>query len=113
MILSSVSLLYIASSLFFISLALAYIISYSGVEADSPSLVMTLTIANAGPEGLDKKEFDKIMTNDILVKPRIRDLLLDKMAYKEGDKYKITPKGILFARIFIIYRKLLNAQKGG
>lgn len=104
---------YFHISLFFISLTLSYMITYSALEADSPTLVMVMTIEKAGQEGLDKKEFDQKLNDDILVKPRIRDLITDKMAYLDGEKYKLTSKGVLFARIFILYRRLLNAPKGG
>lgn len=105
---------YIQISLFFVSLTLVYMITYSALEADSPSLVIVTTIANAGPNGLDKQCFDELMNDNILVKPRIRDLLLNKMAKMDGDKYVLTPKGVLFARIFIIYRKIMNvSRKGG
>jgi hypothetical protein len=104
---------YFHVSLFFISLTLAYMITYSAIEVDSPSLVMINTIAKAGPEGLDQKLFIQMMNDDLLVKPRITDLLNDKMAYYNGDKYRLTLKGILFARLFVFYRKLLNAPKGG
>ncbi|MEW6618872.1 MAG: hypothetical protein AB1422_05935 [bacterium] len=99
--------------LFFISFTLAYIITYSGIEADSPSLVIIRKVAEAGSEGLDQKEFDRMMRDDLLIKPRIKDLLSDKMVYMEGDKYKLRSKGALMARIFIFYRQLLNAPKGG
>ena len=89
-------------------------ITYSALEADSPSLVIITTIANAGSNGLDKKSFDELMNDNVLVKPRIRDLLLNKMVEMDGDRYVLTPKGILFARIFIIYRKIMNvSRKGG
>jgi hypothetical protein len=105
---------YIHISLFFISLTLAYMITYSAVEADSPSLVIVTTIANAGQNGLGKKKFDEYMNDNILVKPRIRDLLLNKMVVMDEDRYVLTPKGALFARIFIIYRKIMNvSRKGG
>lgn len=96
-----------------ISLILAYMITYSAIEVDSPSLVMILAVAGAGPEGLAKKDFNKLMDNDHLVIPRINDLIVDKMAYKEGDIYKLTPKGMLLANLFSFYRGLLNASKGG
>jgi len=99
--------------LYFISLTLAYIITYSAIEADSPSLAIVLTINSAGSYGLEEEVLDKIMTNDILVKPRIRDLIIDKMVYVDGEKYKLTPKGLLLVRTFIFYRKILNTEKGG
>ena len=61
-----------------------------------------------------KKKFDEYMNDNILVKPRIRDLLLNKMVVMDEDRYVLTPKGALFARIFIIYRKIMNvSRKGG
>jgi len=104
---------YIHIMVFFISLTLAYMITYSALEADSPSLVMVMKIESAGSGGLPKEEFDKSMNDDILVKPRVNDLLIDHMACLDGDKYKLTQKGVLFANIFIFYRKLLNVKKGG
>lgn len=104
---------YLHIMLFLTSLTLAYMITYSGIEVDSPSLVMIMLIANAGPNGLDEKEFAKIMTDDLLVKPRVKDLILDRMVYLDGNKYRLTPKGLLLAHIFIFYRKILNAGKGG
>lgn len=104
---------YLHISLFFISLTLAYITTYSAIEVDSPSLVMVMTIARAGSKGLDKKSFDQLITDDVLIKPRIRDLVVDKMVFMDKYKYRLTPKGVIFAKIFIIYRKLLKASKGG
>lgn len=104
---------YFHIALFFISLTLAYMITYSAIEVDSPSLVMVKIIADAGPEGLLKSKFEELMTEDILVKPRIRDLLRDKMVKLDGEVFSITPKGTNFVRIFIFYRKLLKAPLGG
>lgn len=96
------------------SLSLAYVITYSALEADSPSLTMMRVIADAGPSGLEKERFNELMTDDILVKPRIRDLVRDGMVYLDAGRYKITPKGASFIKVFIFYRKLLNAPiKGG
>jgi len=89
-------------------------ITYSAIEADSPSLVIMMAIANAEPKGLEKKDFDELMTDDKLVKPRIKDILLNKMAEIVGDKYVLTPKGAVFVGIFIIYRKIMKiSRKGG
>lgn len=104
---------YLHISISFISLTLAYMITYSAIEADSPSFMMLRAVAKAGPEGLDEKEFEKTMDDDLLVIPRIKDLVTDKMAYIDGEKYRLTAKGLLFARLFILFRKILNAPKGG
>ena len=102
---------YLHICLLFISLTLAYMITCSALEADSPSLVMVMAINNAEPDGLDKMRFKELMSDETLVMPRINDILIDGMAYMDGDRYCLTPKGALMARIFIFYRKLINAPE--
>jgi len=104
---------YLHICLFFVSLTLAYMITYSALEADSPSLVMVMAINSAEPEGLDKKRFGELMSDETLVMPRIRDVLTDKMVYMEGDKYRLTPKGAFMARMFTLWRRLINAPEEG
>lgn len=104
---------YLQLFLLYSSLTLAYISSYSAVEVDSPSLTIILNIIKVAPDGLDKENLYSIMTNDLLVEPRIRDLINDKMIYRDKDRYKLTAKGVFLANIFIFFRKLLNAPKGG
>jgi len=99
--------------LLYTSLVLAYLTTYSALEVDSPSLIMVTSVANAGLNGLTKSDFNKLMTDDVLIKPRIRDLTRDNLAYVCNGKYRLTKAGFYFIQIFITYRKLLNAPKGG
>ena len=99
--------------LLFIAVTLAYIVTYSALEVDSPSLVMVMAIADAGANGLGKRQFEQSMTDDILITPRLHDLLRDQMVYLDAGRYRLTVKGRRFVRIFIFYRGLLNAAKGG
>jgi len=104
---------YLQISFLFVSLTLSYISTYSAIAADSPSLVMIMNITKAGVDGLDREKLFAAMTDDLLVKPRIRDLVNARMVYLDGDKYKIAAKSILLIRILILYRKLLGIPKGG
>jgi hypothetical protein len=103
---------YINIALFFFSLLCAYTITFSAVEADSPSLVMILAIAQA-PDGLSEDDFYMLVNDEVLIKPRLKDLLKDKMAYLDGNRYKITTRGKYFVSLFAAYRNLLGLQKGG
>lgn len=104
---------YLHLALLNISLILSYMITYSALEADSPSLVIAMTVAAAGPAGIAESEFNTFVNDDRLVKPRISDLVLDKMAYIDNGRYRLTSKGLLFARLFIFYRALPGRGKGG
>ncbi|MFH0731394.1 MAG: hypothetical protein V2A72_00540 [Candidatus Omnitrophota bacterium] len=99
--------------LFYSSLALAYIVSYSAIEVDSPSLIMILDIAKAYPLGLTKEEFYAGFSDELLVLPRLNDLVKDGMVVLDKGLYRPTPKGVLLADIFINFRRLLKAPKGG
>jgi hypothetical protein len=100
-------------AMFVISLTLAYVITYSALEVDSPSLVMVMAVWRAGPDGLDEREFARRTSDDVLVRPRIRDLLRDGMVVREAGKCRLTPKGRRFVNVFIIFRAILGAPKGG
>lgn len=100
-------------TLFETSCLLAYIITYSALEAESPTLAMVKKILAAGPRGLDKNSFDQSMTTALLVIPRCQDLLRDKLATLNSDRYKLTPKGKLITKLVIHYRHLMGAETGG
>jgi len=101
-------------SIFVISLTFAYILIYPAIEVDSPSLVMIMAIADCGKAGLQIERFYQLLSDDLLVIPRLNDLYRDKLAYLDNDKYRLTKKGILFALIFINFRKLFKINlKGG
>lgn len=103
----------LAVALYVTSFILAYMITYSAVEADSPTLVMIKAIADAGPAGLGREHFFSAMSDAVLVDPRLKDLLTDRMAVLGGGRYALTAKGRLFAALFMNYRALLGLGKGG
>jgi hypothetical protein len=97
----------------FVSMTLAYVTTYSGIEVESPSLRMMLDIAETGPEGCAPQDLFKPFSDDYLVGLRVKDLAKDRMIILDKNKYKLTVKGASLARLFIFYRRLLNAGKGG
>lgn len=98
---------------FFISMTLAYIVSYSAIEINSPSLEIVLTITKAGPGGLDRERIERMFTEDKLIKRRINELVKIGLVYKNKDIYRLSAKGMLTADIFVWYRRILNTSKGG
>jgi hypothetical protein len=100
-------------AIFHAAATLAYMITYSAVEVDSPSLHMVLAIRAGGAAGLPEAELLALRRDDRLVAPRVRDLVTDRMAVLEGERYRLTPKGALLARTFALYRRVLGAGLGG
>lgn len=100
--------------LLFLALSFAYIITYTAVEAQSPSIEIVLRIADAGTAGLGRDELAAQMSDEKLVLPRLKDLLGSKMAILEDAKYRLTPLGRSFITVFVVYGNLMGKkQKGG
>jgi hypothetical protein len=104
---------YVQLCLFFLSLTMAYLITYSAIEADSPSLVIIRKISEAGSGGLKKELLTKALGESNLILPRLKDLVIDKMAVVEHGKYRLKAKGIIMARLFKFYRHLMGTGMGG
>lgn len=97
----------------FSSLFICYLITYSAIEADSPSLVIMLRIAQAGKKGLPFQRMKESLGNDLLVQPRLRDLVDARLVDLNGPTYKINKKGKFFIRPFVVFRDFLGLSKGG
>jgi hypothetical protein len=95
------------------SMAMAYITTYSAMQVESPSLLMVLAIAKAGPQGLPPERLQSVLSDDLMVRPRIRDLVRDGLVVAADGRYTITGKGRRLVGIFRAYRDLLGAAKGG
>ncbi|MDD5072242.1 MAG: hypothetical protein PHX64_00310 [Candidatus Omnitrophica bacterium] len=117
LVLGAVSLKGVSSHIDYIvlycCLAAAYVVSYPAMEADSPSLVIVRKIAGAGKSGLEKSELYRTMTDETLVAAGVEDLLNNNLIRIDSGKYILTSKGRFLAEVFVWFRRLLNAPKGG
>ena len=101
--------------LFYIAFSLAYTTVYTGLAADSPSLVMILEVAAAGTEGLSRQLLLERASDRVLIDPRLRDLVTDRVVEFDGQRYHLLPKGARLARLLTFYRTVLmrRPEKGG
>jgi len=105
---------YLHISILNISLLCAWVITYSAFEADSPTLVMVARLLKAGPKGVSEKDLLDSMSDEVLLVPRVNDLIRDHLAtLDDKGRYHLTGKGHLFLTLVYGYRKLLGAPTGG
>lgn len=98
-------------SLFYISLSLSYVIAYSTIEADSPSLRINMILAEKGEKGIGKQELLKALNMEQFFASRIGRLVDDKMIKEIEGKYEIDTKGVVLMNIILYYRKILNISE--
>jgi hypothetical protein len=97
----------------YVPFSLSYIVLYSAIEADSPSLTVVKFVAAAGPAGRDYNDFKRVINDTTLVEARVKAMIDEGMAVREGRSLGITPKGLGMARFFFAAAKLLNLNPGG
>lgn len=104
---------YVHIFLYFCSVTFVYIGVYTLFEADSPSLLIIDRINEAGAEGLAQDKLYESLNDDVLVVPRVNDLLRDGMATLENGRYKIKPKGISMVQALLFHRRIMKADHRG
>jgi hypothetical protein len=91
--------------------ALAYAVTYSAVQADSPTMTIVLELERR--RGASRDELLGTLTDAALVRPRLDDLVAGGLVVARDGRYVIGPRGSAMARIWIGYRTLLRMEKGG
>jgi hypothetical protein len=99
--------------LLYTAVTLAYMVTYSAVQADSPSMAVLLHIERAAPEGLRRDGLAAALDDRIVIVPRLEDLVTGELAAVTAGRYVITPRGAMLARLYVSYRRLLKMEKGG
>jgi hypothetical protein len=100
-------------ALFFTAMALNYIVLYSALEEDSPSLTIVLHVAQAGSQGCSSEEVFGLIQDDLIVRSRLEAMLAANLVVCDGGVYRLTTQGRKWARLFGLFRALLRLPKGG
>lgn len=100
------------SLLYFAGMA-AYINTYPAIEADSPSLVLVQELRRVGEAGLALEEIMQIFNEQVVLKPRVLNLMDENMAVRHGDRISLTARGRLIAEVFWYFRQLTGRPIGG
>lgn len=101
------------TALLYFSLFLCYVITYSAIQADSPSIVIVMKIFKSGKSGLRAESIATVLGDDVLVDPRLKDLVDARLVDLEGPLYRINSEGRSFIRPFMLFREFLGLGKGG
>jgi acid phosphatase family membrane protein YuiD len=101
------------SLLLSLALAAGYVMTYPAIEVESPTLVMIQAIARRGQEGLSRATLFAQLNDEVLVAPRVRDLMSDGLAVERGGRLHLSESGRRLVRLFVMWRRVLGAREGG
>lgn len=99
--------------LFHVSMSLAYIEFYTTIEEDSPSMTLLLYIAQSGHEGRAEDEMYELITDDVVVGGRLSSLVNGGLVVSRDRVYRLTSRGVAWARCFQCARRVYRLRIGG
>jgi hypothetical protein len=102
-----------AAALFHAACSLSYIILYSALEQDSPSLTMIKYTDMAAREGRAPGDYKTILSDDLVIGSRLNALVEGQLVHKREHRYYLAPKGAFWDRVFGLWMKLLGIRTGG
>lgn len=100
-------------SLLSTTLTLVYITAFSAIEEDSPTVMIVTQIYNSGQKGITKDELYEKLTDESLIKRRIRYLLDNNLVKLDDGRFTLSEAGRNFVMVFIRFRALMRVAKGG
>lgn len=94
-------------SLIYWSAALCYVITYSAMEGDSPTLSLTRHLHLKGEEGVSHEEIEEFFRRRPFVGARVKALVADNVFIEEEGGYRLSPGSYLFFRVILGYRRVV------
>ena len=94
-------------SLIYWSASLCYVITYSAMEGDSPTLSLTRHLHGKGTKGSSHEEIEKFFRRRPFVSARVRALVTDNIFIEESGGYRLAPGKYLFFRLILGYRRVV------
>lgn len=101
------------AAVLFTALTLAYIQTATTLEVDSPSLSIVLAIDAAGAAGLARADLRAALTDELLVRPRLDDLVRDQVVAFDGATYRLLRRGGFFIGFLVAWRRLMRQPVRG
>jgi hypothetical protein len=102
---------YLHVLVFFIAMAFSYIVGYTVLEWDSPTLSIVTMIARAGKNGLEEAELIQRAEKLPFLESRMQDLIRGGILVEREGRYVLSARPHLFFRSILLYNRLLRTEQ--
>jgi hypothetical protein len=92
-----------------LSVALAYVVTYSALEADSPTLSLIRRVARSGPAGVTMGQLEDFMNERPFVAARLSALLEEGMLVERDEHYFLAEHSYTLFRLVLFHRRKVLA----
>ncbi|MDO9084370.1 MAG: hypothetical protein Q7U56_13925 [Humidesulfovibrio sp.] len=94
---------------FYLALSLGYVMLFSTIDADSPSITILLALHAAGEQGVTAEELARRTGMDRFFASRIERMLADRMIAPADGGFVPAPKGLFLLRLVGLWRVVMGA----
>jgi hypothetical protein len=102
------------TAIFYTAICLAYMVAYSSVEGDSPTLSLVRFIAERRATGRSHDEVRQFFAQRPFTKRRLASLMDAGLIREQNGKYFVAGRGSLAFRFILAYRKIYgDLPRGG
>ena len=95
-------------ALIFMALLSVYYFVYGALADESPSMFTMLNVAKADGKGLSENELNKLITDDLFIRPRMDYLVDEQMVCLQEEKYRLDSKGKNFIGMIKFIQNLMK-----
>jgi len=95
------------------SFGVAYLILFTAVEADSPTLTILGLISASGSRGIHRDELMAAMERHSYVQIRVDQMIADGMAIETPTGLRLGTQGLWLSSLVLLYRRLLVRTNAG
>ncbi len=95
------------------SCASCYLLTYNGIEYDSPTLSIVSFLAERGVAGASESEFEEFIQSRPFVRSRLTRLVRDGLVRQDGNRFQLTAQSSLMLELFEAYRRLMRRDTIG
>lgn len=106
-----VELLHLA--ILYVAVTLAYVITYTAIEGDSPTLSLMYFVTATGEAGLPAAEMDAFIVARPFIQTRLETLISAGRIVEKDQRYFVAGEGSAFFRLILAYRKLYGVVPRG
>lgn len=99
--------------LLYVSASFCYVITYSAIEGDSPTLSLTRLLAEKGNAGLPQEEVEGFLAARPFVRARLAALIHSGLIREEGEYFYLAGRPSLSFRVILAYRTLYGSVSRG
>ncbi|MDD5262507.1 MAG: hypothetical protein PHD76_11745 [Methylacidiphilales bacterium] len=101
------------TALYYMACSFCYLILYTTIEGDSPTLSLMHFISQRNKGGISMEEVDRFLAHRPFVSARLSALIKSGLVVQSGGKYRIAGQPPLFFRIILGFRKLYGPISEG